>query len=96
MAKRKEVEVSGSDKNQHKIQFIFSPNAHAALKRLKDRIGATSQADAVRYAIDLVLQFADEIDKGAEVCLKTNEGVQRVLLPFLSIVRRVPPENDGG
>ena len=81
--------------NSHKIQFLFSPNAHAALKRLKDRLGATSQAEAVRYAIDLVLQFADEIDKGAEVCLKTNEGIQRVLLPFLGRVRCVPPESDG-
>ena len=70
--------------NTQKVQLVLAKGMLANVERLKKRIGATSRADTFRYAVDLVLQIADEIDKGTDICFENDEGIRRLLIPFLS------------
>ena len=67
-----------------KVQLLLSKRALASVERLKKRIRTTSRADVFRYAIDLTLYIADEIDKGNRLCLETKEGIQKIFIPFLA------------
>ncbi len=83
------------DQENRKVQLIFAPKAFASLKRLKTRVGATSQADAVRYAIDLVLFIADGVDQGSTLYWQTKEKeIERIFLPFLGREANVSEDAD--
>ncbi len=63
--------------------FRCSGKALACFRDLRDgMIEGSTEADAMRHALDFLHSVMKEKDKGNPLCLKTPEGILLLHLPF--------------
>jgi len=75
-----------------KVQFNFTDKALKDLDELQKVIEAPSRAETIRYALRMLQWVVDETAKGNKICLETNEGIRRVVIPFLPTTQDMPYE----
>jgi hypothetical protein len=75
-----------------KVQFNFTDKALNDLDELQKRIEAPSRAETVRYALRMLQWVVDETARGNKICLETDEGIRRVMIPFLPTLQNTPYE----
>lgn len=76
-----------------KIQFNFTDKALNDLDMLQKQIEAPSRAETVRYALRVLQWVVDETASGNKICLETNEGIRRVVIPFLPTTQHISEQS---
>jgi hypothetical protein len=69
---------------KYRVQFDFTSEAFEELERLKAAVGASSRAEAVRYALRILQWSIDEVNSGAEILVRKGGETERVVFPFLT------------
>lgn len=71
------------DTDTHKVQFQFTSAALTALDALQKRIDAPSRSETIRYGLRVLDWIVEELDKGNKICLETENGIEKIMIPFL-------------
>ena len=69
-----------SDAAKKRVQFDFTPKALDRLDLLGERINATTRAEVVRRALELLDVVSDGATKGHSIIVRTPDGREKELV----------------
>lgn len=68
---------------RHRVQFDFTPASYKKLLEIRDRAGATSNAEVVRDALRVYNWVLDQQDKGMSIQVVSDDGCTVVRVELL-------------
>lgn len=78
-----EYAMKTSEIKKYRVQLDFQKDAFEELEALQKAMGASSRAEVFRHSLRLMQWVIEQIDAGNNVLLRTPDGFQEVVLPFL-------------
>ena len=72
---------------KYRVQLDFTSEAFQELEALKVRVGATTRAEVVRYALRTLQWTIQQIDEGAKIFVERDGKEHEVVFQFLPDAR---------
>ncbi len=70
---------------KNRVQMDFSSDALYELDQLKNRIGAASRAEVVRYSLRTLQWLLEQLESNTRIVVEADGQAREVVFPFLRV-----------
>jgi hypothetical protein len=71
--------------NKNRVQLDFSPEALQELDELKNKLGAASRAEVVRYSLRTLQWVMEQLENKTRIVVESGGQSREVVFPFLRV-----------
>ncbi len=68
---------------KYRVQFDFTEDALRTLDRIKERLGVSTRAEVIRYALRVLGWVLEQLDADAKILVEKDNNAQQAVFPFL-------------
>jgi hypothetical protein len=70
---------------KNRVQLDFSPEALQELEELKNKLGAASRAEVVRYSLRTLQWVMEQLENKTRIVVESGGQSREVVFPFLRV-----------